>query len=53
MLRVNLSFEGPEGDTILQALFKKNSTALAGVAQWIEYWPVNQRDASSIRSQGT
>ena len=24
-----------------------------GVAQWIEHWPVNQRVASSIPSQGT
>ena len=29
-----------------------NSLALAGVAQWIECWPVNQRVASSIPSQG-
>ena len=27
--------------------------ALAGVAQWIECWPVNQRVASLIPSQGT
>ena len=27
--------------------------ALAGVAQWIEPWPVNQRVAGSILSQGT
>ena len=27
--------------------------ALAGVAQWIECQPVNQRVASSIPSQGT
>ena len=27
--------------------------ALAGVAQWIEHWPVNQRVAGSIPSQGT
>ena len=27
--------------------------ALAGVAQWIERWPANQRVASSIPSQGT
>ena len=27
--------------------------ALAGVAQWIECWPVNQRVAGSIPSQGT
>ena len=27
--------------------------ALAGVAQWIECWPADQRVASSIPSQGT
>ena len=27
--------------------------ALAGVAQWIEGWPANQRVAGSIPSQGT
>ena len=27
--------------------------ALAGVAQWIEHWPANQKVASSIPSQGT
>ena len=26
---------------------------LAGVAQWIECWPANQKVASSIPSQGT
>ena len=30
-----------------------NITALAGVAQWIEHQPVNQRAACSIPSQGT
>ena len=34
--------------------FKDNwKTALAGVAQWIEGWPANQRVAGSILSQGT
>ena len=28
-------------------------SALAAMAQWIEHWPVNQRIASSIPSQGT
>ena len=28
-------------------------SALAGVAQWIEYWPANQRVISLIPSQGT
>ena len=27
--------------------------APAGVAQWIDHWPANQRVASSIPSQGT
>ena len=29
-----------------------SNSALVGVAQWIECWPVNQRVASSIPSQG-
>ena len=35
------------------ASIKILKTALAGVAQWIEHWPVNQRFAGSISSQGT
>ena len=31
----------------------KEYLALAGVAQWIEYWPANPKVASSIPSQGT
>ena len=31
----------------------KKLLALAGVAQWIEHWPVNQRITGSIPSQGT
>ena len=27
--------------------------SLAGVAQWIEHWPVNQRVTDLIPSQGT
>ena len=34
-------------------VYIKAETALAGVAQWIEHRPVNQRVASSIPSQGT
>ena len=34
-------------------MYLKDLLALAGVAQWIEYWPVNQRVAGSIPSQGT
>ena len=33
-------------------IFLKERT-LAGVAQWFEHWPVNQRVAGSIPSQGT
>ena len=32
---------------------KKQYTALAGVAQWIEHQPENQRVAGSVPSQGT
>ena len=32
---------------------KKKKSALAGVAQWIEHQPANQRVAGSIPSQGT
>ena len=32
---------------------KKETRALAGVAQWIEYWPAKQRVPGSIPSQGT
>ena len=31
----------------------KINQALAGVAQWIEGWPMNQKIAGSIPSQGT
>ena len=33
--------------------YKRNRDALAGVAQWIECQPVNQRVTGSIPSQGT
>ena len=33
-------------------LFLKTELALADVAQWIECWPENHRDACSIPSQG-
>ena len=33
--------------------FKKLFLALAGMAQWIECWPSNQKITSSIPSQGT
>ena len=31
----------------------KAKKTLAGVAQWVEHWPENQRVAGSIPSQGT
>ena len=34
-------------------MHEKISLALAGVTQWIECWPSNQRVTSSIPSQGT
>ena len=36
-----------------ELLLKYIVDALAGVAQWIEYWPLNQRVAGLIPSQGT
>ena len=35
------------------AKWQTSLLALAGVAQWTEYWPVNQRVISSLPSQGT
>ena len=32
---------------------KKKKSSLAGVAQWMERWPANQRVAGLIPSQGT
>ena len=40
--------EGVVTDQTCQKWF----VALAGVAQWIEHWPVNQRVAGLIPSQG-
>ena len=37
----------------LNVPIKRNRVALAGVAQWIECWPENQRVAGLIPSQGT
>ena len=37
----------------LSILACKDNMALAGVAQWIEHGPENQRVAGSIPSQGT
>ena len=36
-----------------QLQLKIHIIVLAGVAQWIEHWPVNQEVASSIPSLGT
>ena len=33
--------------------YENTSLALAGVAQWTECWPANQRVAGFIPSQGT
>ena len=38
---------------IFSVLIKIKLSALAGVAQWIECWPVNQRVAGSIPRRGT
>ena len=35
------------------SVLKVHQMALAGVAQWTEHWPANQRVAGSIPSQGT
>ena len=38
----------------MQSEIKKNTQgALAGVAQWIQCWPVNRKVAGLIPSQGT
>ena len=37
----------------IHAVFKTIFLALAGVAQWIEHRPANQRATGSIPSQGT
>ena len=34
-------------------VFKRKYVALAGVAQWIEHWPRNQKVTGSIPCQGT
>ena len=40
-------------DSTFKSFLKKCKTALAGVAQWTEHQPVNQKVASSIPGQGT
>ena len=42
-------------NTRKEIAFSQNNKGryLAGVAQWIEHWPVNQRVLNSIPSQGT
>ena len=39
--------------TVLYLTLEEEISALAGVTQWTESWPVNQRIAGSIPSQGT
>ena len=53
-----MSYEGPvpENSPFSSCRFgylKKIERAVAGVAQWIEFQPVNQKVASSIPSQGS
>ena len=38
---------------LCQVVSETSSLTLAGVSQWIESWPVNQKVAGSIPSQGT
>ena len=38
---------------IITCDYKNPASALAGVAQWVERWPMNQKAAHSIPSQGT
>ena len=38
---------------VFQPYQELHARALAGVSQWTECWPVNQRVTSSISSQGT
>ena len=39
-------------NNVYSLFFKKQCVALAGVAQWIERWPVNLKVTGSIPSQG-
>ena len=39
--------------TTKKMLTEKDKLALAGMSQWVEHCPVNQKVASSIPSQGT
>ena len=44
----------PETNDLLRMpLIELGRLALAGMAQWIERWPANQRVTGSIPSQGT
>ena len=42
-----------QNQTQTRQFLRKPFGVLAGVAQWTEHWPVNQRVISSIPSQGT
>ena len=50
----NKKKKGEESEQWIRKLLEEIVTeALAGVSQWIELWPVNQRVTGSIPSQGT
>ena len=38
---------------VILFILENKCFALAGVAQWIEHWPANERVVGSISSQGT
>ena len=49
----DISPKGEKYDDMKKQIKNETKIALAGVAQWIEYQPANQRVAGSIPSQGT
>ena len=48
-----LSGNSDQFNALRKSIEKYNTSALPGVAQWIECWTVNQRVTGSIPSQGT
>ena len=48
----NQRYNPGKKEVISWTLLKLQASALAGVAHWIELWPVNLRVAGSIPSQG-
>ena len=54
---MSFNFHNPDIEVwlglMVKELFKKKIRTLAGVAQWIECQPVNQKVAGSVPSQGT